>query len=204
MSDYKRSWLIQRVERPYLLPSGHPLAALDGAFSFGCVARGGLSKEAFDVLRPLVSWDYMGAAEYEFGAVPKALQAMVQAADLSTWETTVKVRIDWHQEPERKRPAKGQRTFRTATLPLYVLGRQSHRADIDATLQLEADADGRPRTVRDDYRYHLASYAAGGHYKDRFLGGLELDNGWWFFVDREARDRMAHLFGVETKAEVPA
>ena len=35
--------------------------------------NGGLSNEAMDLIRGIWSFDYMGASEFEWGAIPKAL-----------------------------------------------------------------------------------------------------------------------------------
>ena len=75
LKEMKRTYLIQRLEKPRTLKiAGVELK--DNPFSFGGGLRnGGLSKDATDLLRPLFSFDYMGAAEFEFGAVPEALSS---------------------------------------------------------------------------------------------------------------------------------
>lgn len=46
-------------------------------FSFGGGLRnGGLSQEGINVLKDIFSFDYMGSAEFEFGALPKAFEAL--------------------------------------------------------------------------------------------------------------------------------
>jgi hypothetical protein len=63
-------YLIQRLEKPSKDAKWNP-------FSFGGGYRnGGLSADAVGLLAPVFQPAYMGAAEYEFGALPKALQAV--------------------------------------------------------------------------------------------------------------------------------
>ena len=86
----ERSWLVQRLGKPY---KRGLLGGKDNPFSFGGgFKNGGLSDEAMDLIRGIWSFDYMGAAEYEFGAVPAALNTIAQAAvakNLATFTITV-------------------------------------------------------------------------------------------------------------------
>ena len=63
----KRSYLIQRLKKP--IGTDAPRANL---FSFGAT-NGGFSKEALELCHGCFDFDYMGAAEFEWGAVPEAL-----------------------------------------------------------------------------------------------------------------------------------
>lgn len=71
-------YLIQRLEKPY---------DYENPFAFGGgLQRGGIDKEAFQLIKKVMSFDYMGSAEFEWGAVPKALQVLNEALDLATFE----------------------------------------------------------------------------------------------------------------------
>ena len=61
MADLHTAHYLQRLVSPGMNP-----------FSFGA-GGGGISAEAKELLSNLFWFDYMGAAEYEFGAVPSAL-----------------------------------------------------------------------------------------------------------------------------------
>lgn len=64
----RSSYLIQRLKKPW----GDP-----GVFTFGGGYRyGGLTEDAFKLLNKIFSFDYMGAAEFEFGAVQKSLKCI--------------------------------------------------------------------------------------------------------------------------------
>jgi hypothetical protein len=75
-----RPWLIQRLTKP--IQGTGPLAALANAFSFGGgLKNGGLSDKGMEMLKSVMSFDYMGASEFEWGALPKALQRLAGYAN---------------------------------------------------------------------------------------------------------------------------
>lgn len=71
MEDYiENTWLIQRLNKP--LQKG----VIDWGSFGGGLRNGGLTKEKANEISKICRFDYMGAAEFEFGALPKALKAM--------------------------------------------------------------------------------------------------------------------------------
>jgi hypothetical protein len=76
-NELRRSWLVQRLNTPHTGVWGKDK---DNPFAFGGGLRnGGLSDTAMDLIRGIFSFDYMGAAEFEFGAVPTALDGLAKA-----------------------------------------------------------------------------------------------------------------------------
>jgi hypothetical protein len=68
----KRTWLVQRLQKP--APMSIKGKDISNLFSFGGGFRnGGLTDEAMALLKNVFSFDYMGSAEFEWGAVPQAL-----------------------------------------------------------------------------------------------------------------------------------
>jgi len=65
--EMKRSYLIQRLRKPMGIN-----AFKANLVSFGAT-NGRLSKEALELCHGCFDFDYMGAAEFEWGAVPEAL-----------------------------------------------------------------------------------------------------------------------------------
>lgn len=94
--EMERSYLIQRLKDPYLGHEKNP-------FSFGGgYKNGGLADEAIDLLKDIFSFDYMGAAEFEFGALPKALNRIAsEIKDYTTWSTTVKAKKENQKKREK-------------------------------------------------------------------------------------------------------
>jgi hypothetical protein len=78
-------YLVQRLKKP--IGQVNP-------FSFGGgYKNGGMSDEAMAILKEIFSFDYMGSAEFEFGAVPKAFQALTEEQANLVIETEGKVFI---------------------------------------------------------------------------------------------------------------
>ena len=164
------SYLVQRLNKPH--GSVNP-------FSFGGGLRnGGLSDEAMDLLSGLFSFDYMGAAEFEFGAVPEALNAIANNGNLTSssfeiagvlphesYKTTIYIICDADDVDEV------EKRVRSWVLPYGERPRMKESPMLDRVLAGEEWA--------------------------LTLGWLELDNGWFAFIDREMFEGVAKLFGVE-------
>ena len=164
------SYLIQRLHKP----SNWNVAGkvIDNPFSFGGgLVNGGLSKDAMGLLRGIFSFDYMGSAEFEWGAVPAALAFLAEQASAGTlvagkegdvfyvspvaYEADVKKRIAALRENE------------------YAWQKKEHCG-------------------LKDYFESKKEYAKAN------VGWLELDNGYVFFADKPMFDGFCRLFGVTT------
>jgi len=66
------------MNNPYLIQRLGPARSATPFDFGGGLKNGGLSDEAMAGLSRIFSFDYMGAAEFEFGAVPKALQTLAE------------------------------------------------------------------------------------------------------------------------------
>ena len=168
----KRSWLVQRLKQPYPQDS---ILGVDNPFAFGGGRRnGGLSDEAMGLLRGVFSFDYMGAAEFEWGAVPEAMQALAkQAKKLTAYTADL-----------------GEGT-------VYVLCQRAHVDEVNARLTEWAT------TEYVEMKEQTCLYRA-LHPRDdwdrQVCGWLELDNGFFFFTDAEMWVATARLFGVKVGA----
>lgn len=180
----KNTWLVQRLEKP--TKSINP-------FSFGGgYKNGGLSDKAMDIIRGIFSFDYMGAAEFEFGAVPEALTKIADKADkgqLEAYTMTIPLRhVQKHWSDKSPGNPEGEGT-------VYILcdindvqeimGRIRQWAAEDFTMKMPTNL---PRALRPQSEYDT-----------RTVGWLELDNGFFFFTDEEMWKKTCDLFGVKTK-----
>ena len=96
----KRSYLIQRLNKPIKIEGNGLLATLQkNPISFGGGLRnGGFPQKAMDILRKVFEFDYMGSAEFEYGAVPEALAAIQDSKTLVTKEIEVDfIYKDWRE-----------------------------------------------------------------------------------------------------------
>lgn len=197
MAEMDRSWLVQRLNAPF---GEHALLGRDNPFAFGGgYKNGGLSDEAMGLLRGIFSFDYMGAAEFEFGAVPEALQRVAKAADaglLEAWTLGVllsKVREPWREEANP--PAPRQKGM------VYVLAPAEWKAEVEDRITGWA-VEKRPKDQ--PWKYQLKEHTnlamALRPAKDqdwfRTAGWLELDNGFFFFTSESMWRATADLFGV--------
>lgn len=79
INEFKEPWLIQRLEKPYVATGDVAPIFTDNPFSFGGgMVNGGFSKEAWAIVKKICGFDYMGSAEFEWGAVPKALGELLE------------------------------------------------------------------------------------------------------------------------------
>ena len=192
----EKSWLIQRLQKPH---TGGLLGGRikDNPFSFGGgLKNGGLSDGAMDLIRSIWSFDYMGAAEYEWGAVPQALQEIAKAADAGLLTTFV-LSVPLGEVPPSWRD-------KSATVPdgegtIYVLCHLDHEKEVRN--RINGWARGKGPDVRDSPQL-TASLRPYDEWDGDKAGWLELDNGFLFFTDEEMWLKTCDLFGVEVRKEV--
>lgn len=178
----KPSYLVQR-----LLP---PIGARSNPFSFGGGLRnGGLSEEAMELIKDAFSFDYMGRAEFEFGAVPQALHSLAGRAEqerLTAFSFEVllsKVMPAWGEVSPPKPRAKA---------PVYVICEVGYEDAVKEFIRLTAAAQARLNEPS-----LLGAVLRPGKHLSRVRGWLELDNGFFFFTDETMWRNTATIFGIE-------
>jgi hypothetical protein len=197
--DLEMSYLIQRLMKPLRAPGKLGALARDNPFAFGAGRKnGGLSDEAMDLLRDVFSFDYMGAGEFEFGAVPRALGKLAEAArhdDLAEFELEVAL-SDVEKPYDAKRLPPDD-----ATGVVYVLCPGAWADEVTRRIRFYA-AHQYPR---DEHRYQLKEPTSlnrallpVNEWDERRCGWLELDNGYAFFTDLDMFVKTCELFGVAT------
>lgn len=166
------TWLVQRLLKP--INSIH-----DNPFSFGGgLKNGGLSENAMKLLRPIFSFDYMGSAEFEFGAIPKSFQHIAKnIKDYGTWEINLN------------------------STPLYIIGNKATMRETTERIQELAENKIHCKEYTGlDHALGLCEYQ-----KSRpcnYIGWLELDNNFLFFIDKDAFEKTANLFELKTKTSI--
>lgn len=209
---FLQTWLVQRLKpRPPSLLT----AAAEQVFGGHNL---GLSTEGWALLQKLFGFDYMGAAEYEFGTIPRVLQEMLLDVDqLATFELTLErkdVRENWAKEhrrrmnrqqelqnarrkgvkaPKEKKPE--LENFKPATL--YVLCREAHKEPAREAIKLLAL--GTTQTKCSNNMARTLDPVPGE--EENLVGWLELDNGFFFFRDKYVFDITCAFFkgGAEEK-----
>jgi len=170
----KRTRLVQRLNPPWEVGVKK---GVDNPFNFGGGLRnGGLSKVAMDLLRPIFEFDYMGAAEYEFGAVPEALVVIKEAA------------------------AEGRLvpfTLKGLKKPVYGLAPAEIVDEAQAVIRELAKKNHDFRLKEPSLLREALDPNRDPEWPIKAKGWLELDNGFFFTVDKAMFEKLAALMGVK-------
>ena len=197
----QRSRLVQRLQPPSKAPEGSALSKLDNVFSFGGgYVNGGLSKGAMDAIRSIFRFDYMGAAEYEFGAVPEAMKKLIEARQQDTLGAfMLEVEGSRAKDAHTVIPHKRMIWFFCDKAPEMV-------AHVQQFLKVHA-AEAYPRrewATRDSTNIHREMHTTWRDQQEprwsETSGGLELDNGFIYFLNVEQAEKFATLFELQRKA----
>jgi hypothetical protein len=194
------TYLIQRLGRPHFR-NGTPFL---NPFSFGGgQANGGLSDEAANMVAQVFSFDYMGSAQYEWGAVPKALSMIWEGScDLFTVGIDLSsVDLGYDKHAFEKRGIKNPRGAAT----VYVVCRKGDTEEVVARIKKLAKGKLRPRdgtnfgpalyeTAEKDKGLPSIKEVCG--YDPKTFGWLELDNGFFFTVDKKMAEGFAKLMNI--------
>lgn len=167
------TYLVQRLVAP-IPGTGSSLDGLSESFAFGGgLKNGGVSEQAASILRGIFSFDYMGSAEFEWGAVPAALQFLADQA--------------------RRGNAAAAPIFLPGDRILWLLA--PHPYLIEAAHRVNLLYREKIRLKEASLLREALDGPSSG--SGRVIGWLELDNGFLFFKDREAFEKMARLLGFE-------
>jgi hypothetical protein len=178
----KETWLVQRLQAPYKGNNNNP-------FNFGGgLPRGGICKECYDSLNQIFTFDYMGAAEFEFGIVPDVLGRIYR----------------YHNEGKS---VKGRLCIHG--IPVYYLCHEAQKAEVDKRIQELAkgkvqlkercylDEALAARVPDNECRRKQRNYS---HYKN-YIGWLELDNDFIFFLDKDTLENFAKYMELLAKEQ---
>lgn len=188
------SYLIQRLQAPY---NDKPDAKLTEASSFGGGYRhGGISEEGMKLLRDIFSFDYMGAAQFEFGAVLEALNIIAKDAD--NYDTFI---VQFHLKKGIQKVLENSKFDHVhLTKPIYVIARPEWKEEIIKRLEGFANNDIKNFFTRERVNLDLSlkgTWRDGTPITNPTQGWLELDNGYFFFINKEMFKKTVKLFGVK-------
>jgi hypothetical protein len=210
----RETWLIQRLSKP---PRDEFHQKIERVFSFGG-GGSGLSDEAWKILHTLFSFEYMGAAEYEFGAPNRALYELTRHGDVvsckfqirgtqikENWWRSHRRQLDRYKvlDEARKKGVKAPRAKKPkkAEIPdaeIGVVCRAPDREEVEARIRLLAKGQLK---VRDSPCFTNALDPVEDHDR-RHCGWLEVSNGFLFFTDLEMWKKASESFG-STPADPP-
>lgn len=209
------TYLLQRLNAPREnTPAGDWAVKVDRTFGEGGLGLG-LSEEARKLFRHVLVFDYMGSAEFEFGAIPQSLGRIAQTKDLVAFEFVLKA-ADIKHGYWRERTVRDLRAQEIAKAK--AAGKKPPRAKkpvfkdiVDRTFYVLCAADQR------EYAEQLIKNLAKGEQRlkdssriesildpdPRYAshttpqGWLNLSEDFFFFVDRTMFERVCDIFQVK-------
>ena len=185
------SWLIQRLQKPF--KTDNKLAILANAFSFGGgLVNGGISEEGMKLIKDIFRFDYMGSSEFEWGAVPKAMQKIAKNIEHYISDG---IEVTSSRKPWKLVKGKEQPTIKK-TANIYIICDSGNVEEIKQ--RIIGWATDEPYGGKTKERINLINSICPENNWDRDVcGWLELDNGFFFFTDKEMFEKTAKLFGVK-------
>lgn len=185
----REPYLIQRLKKPFKLnePSDM-MKAFSEAFSFGGgKVRGGISKEAWEVLSRIWRYDYMGSAEFEFGAVPKSLDRVIGLR-----EENKLVKFEFNVIAKRFNYKKEE--YETGEAIVYSVCNENDKADVEKFVNQMAHYNNNLRTK--EY-VGLSENMCGIEHLSDTVGWHDIDNDYLFFTDKEMYDNFCKILKLE-------
>lgn len=174
----QQPYLIQRLLKPFAPP------IISELFSFGGgLKNGGLSDEAMKLLRKIWRYDYMGSAEFEFGAVPRSLREI--AKNISKYKTG-----DIDVDGMCRDLTSGKELKATAKI-FYVCPQQDEK---EVCEWIQKFADDRKRDYRTKERVSLSGAICQSKYHKDIAGWHDIDNHYLFFTDKGMFESFCALF----------
>jgi hypothetical protein len=185
----------ENFSKPRYIQRLGPPSERDNPFAFGASgANGGMGTDAMDRLRPVWSFEYMGAAEYESGASGAALARIAEGLLEGTYES-------WNFFPRLRMNKKFELAVPPIPIPLWVIGRSLHRSEIEASIEEFAN---KPQIEYEQLKEgaHIASSLrpSPDTMARQTKGWLELMNGYLFFRDDTMFERALRALDISDKA----
>jgi hypothetical protein len=178
-----RPYLLQRLNKPY--PNDSRFKSNPFAFGGG-YKNGGLSDEAMEIFSSIWSYDYMGSAEFEWGALPKSWERIgnnLKEYTVHVFNVTAKF-MDWRTK---------ERTIKTA--PVYIFCKNEDIKEIEEWLVKFADEE--------KHDYQTKEWINLGHSictpDNKTLGWHDIDNDYLFFINKEMIDKLISALGLNIK-----
>jgi hypothetical protein len=170
------TWLVQRLTRLIGKEMKEPKSKWK-------MEDGKISTESMDAHKAIYDYDYMGAAEFEFGAIPKILKEMI-ARKMTAFPIDCLVSVDDYSTVKQSR-----------TSPVYILCPEDQVEQRVVLLMGEKT----PR-LKEGLQKYKAYGQKGGRTAHDVVGWLEMDNGFYFFADKQAWQYTTKLYTGEKPA----
>jgi hypothetical protein len=136
--------------------------------------RGGFNDESWQLITKICRFDYMGSAEFEFGAVPESLAELYKVVRKKKYSVGVIPSIK----------------------DIYYICKTEHEGYVKETITSLASEDY-PKKVPTKEGVWLKQAMEGKKYYEDLAGWLEVDNAFMFFIDKEMFNDFKEIFGIK-------
>jgi hypothetical protein len=176
--DFRESYLVQRLNRIYR-PMEEPKEAWK-------LEADKFPDSALESRQKIYDYDYMGAAEFEFGEIPRVLKALLKdASKLVTYQLSLPV--FW--EPFGKTPNPPEQPK-----PIYLLCRKEVLEKVIERVAHLLKTPYHKLYTKESLRVDEAFCNRDKDRGPRGVGWLELNNGFYFFADKTVWRYTTKLF----------
>ena len=188
----REPYLIQRLKKPYEVKGERSglMAKLADAFSFGGgKINGGMDKKAYELISKIWRYDYMGSAEFEWGAVPESLAKI--------WELRKAKKLIRFEMPVTAN-AYDFKTDKglTVTKTVYVVCNEDFKKEIQGYIEkLTLESAGLGFRTKENVCF--GDSICGKEYRKDIVGWHDIDNHYLFFTDKEMFDNFCELFELK-------
>lgn len=163
------------IKHPFLIQRLSPPVNFINPFSFGGgLKNGGLRPDAMNALKSIFSFDYMGSAEFEWGAIPRSLQQI--ARDHSEY-------LGFTLTCKTKEENIGD---------VYIICKSSDFQQFSKWIISKAFNEYDSKLITKE---HVGLQGAINK-KTTICGWLDIDNNIFFFTNKEMFDKTKKLFEV--------
>jgi hypothetical protein len=196
----ERTQLVQRLKAP---EGNTDVFGDDPYVNSGGIKNWGLTDRAMTLLKGIVRFDYMGAAEFEWGAIPAGLKKISDYAlveELTSFVISIPLREVGRTlfDPDNE-PPEGNGS-------VWVICHSEDAQEVSRRIRGWAanDSDRYDNNANDPGWWlkectHLnAALRPHPSWPSPICGWIELDNGFFFFTNKEMYERVCYLFGVKT------
>ena len=152
-----------------------------------------MCKEAMEALAQIWSWDYMGAAEFELGAVPEAFGKM-EDKELVASFFTIPYKYEfrgWKETPAQTFEGKAQ---------VFYLCIKEHEDEVKERMKRWAKKEpsyGGPDNTKERIRFNEGIADTPEDIDSGIVGWFELDNGFFFFSDEKMWRKTCEILEIK-------
>lgn len=189
-------YLIQRLKKQYIKEGESKFS--QNSFSFGGgYKNGGFSNEAIEHLSKIWRYDYMGAAEFEFGGVPKSLEEILENINRYTKGNFV-VSAQGYTKESFLNKDKGEKIENKKTV-FYVCNK-NYEKSVKEWIKKFAKNESWNSSGTNKYRtkepVYLNSNILNREFQKENVGWHDITNHFLFFTDEEMFNNFCDLIGI--------